>query len=404
MRDVQGACLLSLRNQSYLRALVAFRSRWTRRTDSGVKASTVPSPVRRQCRSSLCPASCSFCPSSSTWAASFTRNKRNASSYTVSSQLHSSIVTRRDLVFEGWGLSCLFWGGCKARVHPLGGFICSCFRCYGYWTLFLCCKTESLLRIEVSTFVESSPLLRQMHELLNFGDYSVFMLACSSFSLILRFIEAYFPLQDSERMGLIVLLFVFRIFPRVLCNIFPFKCRCSQTGQVLQQSDEHPGQTELRRRTGAGRTRSCGRSKVEDLTQSPQSSNVGDADPVRVLWGFVKNKDTNQWLPGGAWMFLTCTAKNWTTFITARPTSQFHHQVFCLLCDPLMVLRLLLSQLIINLELARKGEQSAPNYGLRNGFPVSRVCPQKLQKETTWCPLVVTCICCKGGGKKTQRI
>lgn len=47
---------------------------------------------------------------------------------------------------------------------------------------------------------------------------------------------------------------------------------------------------------------------------------------------------------------------------------------------------------------------SCPNYGLRNGFPVSHVCPQKLQKETTWCPLVVTCICCKGGGKKTHHI
>lgn len=55
-------------------------------------------------------------------------------------------------------------------------------------------------RTQVSTFVESSPVLRQMHVLLNFRDYSVFMLACSSFSFILRFIGAYFLLQDSERM------------------------------------------------------------------------------------------------------------------------------------------------------------------------------------------------------------
>lgn len=80
----------------------------------------------------------------------------------------------------------------KARVHPIGVFICYSFRCYGYWTLFLCCKTESLLRTEVSTFVESSPVLRQMHVLLNFRDFSVFMRACSSFSFILRFTQAYF--------------------------------------------------------------------------------------------------------------------------------------------------------------------------------------------------------------------
>lgn len=59
----------------------------------------------------------------------------------------------------------------------------------------------SLLRTEASTFVESSPFLRQMHVLLNFRDYCVFMLACSSFSFILRFIQAYFLLQDSERRG-----------------------------------------------------------------------------------------------------------------------------------------------------------------------------------------------------------
>lgn len=139
MKDVPGPCWLSPHGRSYLRAeftschvkslrLVAFRSRWTRRTDSGVKASTVPSPVRRRCQSSPCPASCSFCPSSSTWAASFTRNKRNASSYTVSNQLNSSIVTQRDLVFEGLGglFLCCVWVWCLPVFRCLQSKSASC--------------------------------------------------------------------------------------------------------------------------------------------------------------------------------------------------------------------------------------------------------------------------------------
>lgn len=75
--------------------------RWIWPAGSGVKPSTVPYPARRRFLSLLCPASCSFCPSSSTWATSFTLNKRNASSYTVSNQLNSPIITHTDFFRQG---------------------------------------------------------------------------------------------------------------------------------------------------------------------------------------------------------------------------------------------------------------------------------------------------------------
>lgn len=102
-------------NCGHLKFMLHSGFRWTWPADCGVSITTAPSPVRRRCLSSPCPASCSFCPSSSTWAASFTRNKRNASSYTVSNQLNSPIVTLRDFLTGFWGV----WGLCGREGEGL---------------------------------------------------------------------------------------------------------------------------------------------------------------------------------------------------------------------------------------------------------------------------------------------
>lgn len=68
-------------------------------------------------------------------------------------------------------------------------------------------------------------------------------------------------------------------------------CRSSQARQVVQQSDEHPGQTELKSRPRESeRRRAVGVYRSKKIQLSPQSSQVCHTDPIRVLQGFGNMK------------------------------------------------------------------------------------------------------------------
>lgn len=127
--------------------------------------------------------------------------------------------------------------------------------------------------------------------------------------------------------------------------------------------------------------------------------------PLDYLKG-LEHEALNQSLPWNVWMFLKCITRKWTgvgsnyhkcQLFSGHNAPSYPIQssdlVYCSVrwwsseksspsadyqsSDPWMLLK-------------RKSRVLfCPIYGLKNGFSVSNVFPQKLQRGTTWCPLVV---------------